>query len=105
MPNKNLDLNELANRADHQLSITLNSDDPLKRESDIRLKEAEAKHQRTKELILHALTSVIMLIVVLLCVWLVTQKTLSTDEGKLALGLLTTIVSALLGYITGKSAK
>lgn len=105
MANKNLDLNELANRADHQLSITLNSDDPLKRESDIRLKEADAKHLRTKELLLHGLTSLILVIVVLLCVWLVTQKSLSSDEGKLALGLLTTIVSALLGYITGKSAK
>jgi len=105
MANNNLDLNKLANRADHQLSITVNTDDPLKRESDIRLKEAEAQHQRTKELILHALTSIILLIVVLLCVWLITQRTLSTDEGKLALGLLTTIVSALLGYITGKSAK
>lgn len=49
MANNNLDLNELANRADHQLSITVNSDDPLKRESDIRLKEADQTlaHQGT----------------------------------------------------------
>lgn len=105
MANKNLDLNELANRADHQLSISLNTDDPLKRESDIRLREAEARHLRTKELLLHGLTSLILVIVVLLCVWLISQKSLSSDEGKLALGLLTTVVSALLGYITGKSAK
>jgi hypothetical protein len=105
MANNNLDLNELANRVDHQLSISLNTDDPLKRESEIRLKEADAKHLRTKELLLHGLTSAIITIVVLLCAWIVIQKSLSTDEGKLALGLLTTIVSALLGYITGKSAK
>lgn len=105
MANKNLDLNEIANRADHQLSVTLNTDDPLKRESEIRLKEAEAKHIRTKELILHGLTSLVILSVVALCIWLVASKSLSTDEGKLALGLLTTIVSALLGYITGKSSK
>ncbi|MBI1760148.1 MAG: hypothetical protein HYR56_01810 [Acidobacteria bacterium] len=67
MANTNLDLNELANRADHQLSITVNTDDPLKRESEIRLKEADAKHLRTKELLLHGLTSAVIIIVVLLC--------------------------------------
>lgn len=105
MANENVTLNELLHRPDQNLTLTLNTDDPLKRESEIRLKEAEAKHLRAKELFLYGLTSFILVIVVLLCVWLVTQKSLSSDEGKLALGLLTTIVSALLGYITGKSAK
>ena len=68
-------------------------------------REAEAKHLRIKEYILHGLTSIIVLVVVSLCVWIVIAKSLASDEGKLALGLLTTIVSALLGYITGKSAK
>ena len=66
-------------------------------------REAEAKHLRIKEYILHGLTSIIVLVVVSLCVWIVIAKSLASDEGKLALGLLTTIVSALLGYITGKS--
>ena len=105
MANNNLDLNELANRADHQISINLTSDDPHKRESEIRIKEADAQHARNKELILHGLTGATVFIVVLLCVWIIGRKSLSTDDGKLALGLLTTIVSALLGYITGKSAK
>ena len=85
--------------------MTVNSADPLERESSIRIKEADAKHARTKELFLHGLASLTIFTIVLLCVWIIIKKSLTTDEGKLALGLLTTIVSALLGYITGKSSK
>ncbi len=105
MANDKFDLNELVKQPAQQISISVNTDDPLKRESEIRLKEAEAKHLRAKELILYGLTSGIIVIVVLLCVWIIAKKSLANDEGKLALGLLTTIASALLGYITGKSAK
>lgn len=92
MVNDKFDLNELVKQPAQQISITVNTDDPLKRESDIRLREAEARHQRVKDLLLHILTSTILMIVVLLCVWLIMQKSLASDEGKQALGLLTTIV-------------
>jgi hypothetical protein len=105
MANQGFDLNEISSRANSQVALTMTSDDPLKRESEIRLKEAEAKHLRDKELFLYRLTGAILVIAVLLCVWLIVSKGLANDEGKLALGLLTSIISALLGYITGKSAK
>ena len=105
MANDNFDLNELVKQPAQQVSISVNTDDPLKRESEIRLKEAEARHLRAKELILYGLTSTILLTAVLLCVCIIASKGLANDEGKLALGLFTSIVSALLGYITGKASK
>jgi len=104
MPNSKLDLNELANRLDHQLSITPR-EDPAERDSRLRIEEANAAHQRTKEIILYSLTSMVVAVVVGLCVWLVAKKGLTAEEGKLALALLTAIVTGLVGYVTGRASK
>ncbi len=72
---------------------------------DILEKEAAVKKRHTKELIRYCSVSGLVLAAVLFCVWIIVSKGLANDEGKLALVLFTSIVSALLGYITGKSSK
>jgi hypothetical protein len=67
--------------------------------------EAAAEKRRRKELSLFVLACSLVFLVVLFCAWTVVINGLANDKGKLAMGLLVTILSALLGYIAGKSAK
>lgn len=68
-------------------------------------KEAAVKRRYKRELTLLGFVSVLILSVVLFCAWIVVSKDLASDEGKLAFILLTIIVSTLLGYVAGRSAK
>lgn len=68
-------------------------------------KEAAVKKRHTKELIKYYFVSGFVLAAALFCAWTVTRKGLASSDGKLAFSLLAVIVSALLGYIAGKSAK
>ncbi|HEX4951187.1 MAG TPA: hypothetical protein VFZ34_31310 [Blastocatellia bacterium] len=104
MSEQNFDLNEIANRQNVKLSITTN-EDLAERESRLRITEADATHQRQKELLLYRLTASVITITVLLSAWVVLRKGLSNEEGKLALALLTSVVTGLVGYVTGKSSK
>lgn len=97
-------LNEIANQPDWQLTITPR-EDPTERDSRLKIEEANAQHLRIKELVLHGVTALVVLVVVGVCAWIVIKKGLVTDEGKLALGLLTNIVTALVAYVTGRSSK
>lgn len=104
MADQKLMLNEIANQPDWQLSITPR-EDPIERDSRLKIEEANAQHQRVKELILHGVTALVVLTAVGVCAWIVIKKGLAADEGKLALGLLTNVVTALVAYVTGRSSK
>lgn len=80
-------------------------EDTVERDSRLRIAEAEALHLRSKEILIYRLTACIIGIAVVLCFWIILNKGLSNDEGKLALALLTSIVTGLVGYVTGKSSK
>lgn len=97
-------LNELTNSQNVKISITTN-EDSAERETRLRIAEADALHQRQKELLLYRLTAGVIAVVVLICAWIVLRRGLSTEEGKLALALLTSIVTGLVGYVTGKASK
>ena len=73
--------------------------------AELEAKKLDAAHQRYKELALLNATLVMMILLVLVCVLVITNKGLGNDEGKLAFGALTTILGTLLGYFTGKSSK
>ncbi len=104
MPDNKLDLTEIVNNPSFKFSVMTN-EDVSERETRLRISEADAMHQRQKERLLYRLTFAVIVIVVILCSWVVLRKGLSTDDGKLALALLTSIVTGLVGYVTGKSAK
>lgn len=104
MANENFNLNEIANTQNIKISLAT-VEDTAERESRLRIAEADALHLRSKELLIYRLTACIISIAVVLCSWIVLNKGLSNDEGKLALALLTSIVTGLVGYVTGKSSK
>ncbi len=104
MANENFNLNEIANTQNIKISLAT-VEDSTERESRLRIAEADALHLRSKELLIYRLTTAILIGVVVLCFWIIFNKGLSNDEGKLALALLTSIVTGLVGYVTGKSSK
>jgi hypothetical protein len=96
MPDNKVDLTEIAKSQSLKISLTT-SEDASERESRLRIAEADAIHQRHKEMLLYWLTAGVITVVVLICAWIVLRKGLSTEEGKLALALLTSIVTGLVG--------
>lgn len=104
MSHSNLDLNELAVNQAVKISIAT-VEGAAERDSRLRIEEANAAHQRKKELLLYGATIGVVLIVVFLCTWVILRKSLATEDGKLALALLTSIVTGLVGYVTGRASK
>ncbi|MBL8189187.1 MAG: hypothetical protein JNK38_14360 [Acidobacteria bacterium] len=104
MSNSNLDLNELASSQAVKISIAT-VENTAERESRLRVEEANAAHQRRKEMLLYSVTIGVVSIVVVLCAWVILRKGLATEDGKLALALLTSIVTGLVGYATGRASK
>ncbi len=104
MAENKIDLNDLAQSQNLKLSLAT-VEDSTERESRLRIAEADALHLRSKELLIYRLTATILIGVVVLSFWIILNKGLSNDEGKLALALLTSIVTGLVGYVTGKSSK
>ena len=98
------DLFELAIQEGLKVSMAT-SEDPAERESRLRIEEANAVNQRRKEMLLYSVTIGVISIVVLLCAWVILRKGLATEDGKLALALLTSIVTGLVGYATGRTSK
>ena len=103
MTHENFNLSEVVTKQSVKLSL-ITAEDELKKTSRLRLEEAHALHTRQKEWLIYKLTALILLIVVGLCTWIILSKGLANDEGKLALGLLTSVITGLVGYVTGKAA-
>ena len=97
-----IDLNEIASRPDHQFTITPR-DYPAEIESRLRIEEANAAYQHQKDLVLHAVALLVVLTAFGLCVWAVVKGDPNTE--KWAVPLLSAIVTGLVGYVTGRSAK
>lgn len=104
MPDQKVDLTEIISNPSFKFSVMTN-EDASERETRLRIAEADAAHQRQKELLLYRLTAGVIAVVVLICAWIVLRRGLSTEEGKLALALLTSIVTGLVGYVTGQASK
>jgi hypothetical protein len=103
MDNK-IDLNEIANRPDHHLTLAPR-EDPAERDSRLRREELDAVHQRRKELALHVVAFVVIGVALSLCVWVIVRNSSPPDDKKWAELLLTAIVTGLVGYVTGRSTK
>ncbi|MGI9108155.1 MAG: hypothetical protein ACR2G4_18155 [Pyrinomonadaceae bacterium] len=71
MNDDRIDLNDLANR--HQLSI-VPREDPDQRDSRIRLEEANAAHQRRKDLLLLSSALVVIGVTLCPCVWAIVRE-------------------------------
>lgn len=104
MSKDKLGLRELVNTQSVKFSVAT-SENSEERESRLRIEEANATHQRRKEMLLYSVTIGVISVVVILCAWVILRKGLATEDGKLALALLTSIVTGLVGYATGRASK
>lgn len=104
MDQNKLDLNEIATRQDFTLTIAPRAD-PAERESRLKREEADAAHQRRKDLALHIITFGVIAAAFCICAYVVLNDTAGREETRWATAMLTSIVTGLVGYVTGRSAK
>lgn len=103
---KRVDLNEMAQRPDAVVELQVRSPEhPEELQARLRRQEAQEQHERRKDL---AVTAAVLFGVATLmgfCIWTVGSAGSSPDDKKWATALLTSIVTAGLGYLTGKATK
>jgi type VI protein secretion system component VasF len=104
MPTDKIDLNDLINRPGHQLSI-VPREDPETGAARREIEKAESAHRRQITLLLHIAALAVLGVVVALCVWMITHTGAESEDRKLAIPLLTSIATGLLGYVTGRASK
>ena len=104
MKNDKIDLNDLANKPDHQLSI-VPREEPAERDARLEIEKANAAHKRRIEFTLHFAAFVVVGVALSLCVWAIVRESSTAEDKKWASTLLTAIVTGFVGYVTGRSAK
>ena len=104
MKNGKIDLNDLANKPDHQLSI-VPREEPAEREARLETEKANAAHKRRIDLALHIAAFVVVGVALCLCVWAIVRDNSTAEDKRWATTLLTAIVTGFVGYVTGRSTK
>ena len=102
--NGKIDLNDLANKPDHQLSI-VPREEPTEREARLEIERANAVHKRRIDFALHIAAFVVVGIALCLCVWAIVRDGSTAEDKRWAATLLTAIVTGFVGYVTGRSTK
>lgn len=88
-----IDINELANNPKLSLSITSNQDE----------NPADARIRRLKDIILFSVTILLSLCIFSFCGYVLISNHFSADDKKWATAIASSIISAFLGYLTGKN--
>lgn len=100
---KKFDINDLAHHPGLKLKYQVESpEDPEELKSRIRQQDADGDHQRWKDAVLFVGVLVLVGTVSLACLAIVLLSIGTADTQKSAGTLLTVIVSAAVGYTTGK---
>ena len=102
--NGKIDLNDLANKPDHQLSI-VPREEPSEREARLEIERANAAHKRRIDFALHIAAFVVVGVALSLCVWAIVRESSTSEDKRWATTLLTAIVTGFVGYVTGRSTK
>lgn len=89
----NFDINEIVNNPRLSLSITSSKDEHPK----------DACIRRSKDMALFSVVLVLVFLAFLFCGYLLLNHNSSIDDKKWATAVATSIISALLGYMTGKN--
>ena len=93
MSQSQIDLNEIANNAHLNLSITSNAEEnPI-----------DAYIRRSKDIVLFSIALFFVLCAFLFCGYVILGKNFSYDDKKWALTIAGSIISAFLGFLTGKN--
>lgn len=88
-----IDINEIANNPKLSLSITSNQDEHPK----------DACIRRTKEIILFVVIIILIVCAFSFCGYVLLSNHFSSDDKKWAMAIASSIISAFLGYLTGKN--
>jgi hypothetical protein len=104
MKDGKIDLNALANKPDHQLSI-VPREEPAEREARLVIEKANAAHKRRIDFALHVAAFVVVGVALSLCIWAIVRASSTIEDKKWATTLLTAIVTGFVGYVTGRSTK
>src|SRR5918911_239980 len=104
MKDGKIDVNDLANRPDHQLSI-VPREEPAERDARLEIEMADAAHKRRIDFALHVAAFVAVGIALVLCVWAIVRESSTAEDKKWATTLLTAIVTGFVGYVTGRSTR
>lgn len=102
--NGKIDLNDLANKPDHQLSI-VPREEPAQREARLEIEKADAAHKRRIDFALHIAAFIVVGAALCLCVWAIVRAGSTSEDKRWATTLLTAIVTGFVGYVTGRSTK
>lgn len=88
-----VDLAKLAENSNLQVSIqSVQQEDP-----------AEAKIRRIKDIVLFSFALVFVIAIATVCVYFIFSSSSSNDDKRWSMGLLSSLVSAFIGFITGRS--
>ena len=99
-----IDLNDLANKPDHQLSI-VPREEPEERSARIEIEIADAAHKRRIDFALHIAAFIVAGVALILCIWAIVRESSTAEDKRWATTLLTAIVTGFVGYVTGRSTK
>jgi hypothetical protein len=99
---KQIDLESLVSQGG-KLSITTEPED--ERKSRLIREEKDADHKRWKERTILLGASLLGIVVFMWCLFVLTDKTSSTEAKEVAKILLPALVAGLVGYLFGKSSK
>lgn len=93
MSNSQIDLDDIANNANLNLSITSSAKEDPK----------DACIRRMKDIMLFSIAIIFVLCVFIFCGYAMLSKNFSYDDKKWATTIAGSIVSAFLGFLTGKN--
>jgi hypothetical protein len=99
-----VDLNRLANTPGYKLSINT-PESPDEIQSRLRRDEREAEHTLRINLIVHVFVIAVVGLAFLASIYIAIFKDPKTGLPDKALGIITAIVAAGVGYMTGKGSK
>lgn len=96
-----LNLNDIVESNRYQLSIYAAETLP-EQEARLSIQKTIATYERRRDLCLHLVAAIAVMIVVGLCAWLIIRGPTSSDEVKWAIATLSAVTAGFLGFLTGK---
>jgi hypothetical protein len=96
----------LAGLIDKNANFSIKTAEPRdERASRLRREEAESAHQRRIALIVHIFVMTVVAVAFLVCSYMALAKDPKSGLPDKALAIITAIVAAAVGYLTGKNSK
>lgn len=104
--NKKLNVEDLAREQNVAVENTTTNIEPIEEmRARLRIKEQDAKYKRITEFITWIAGLLMILTIFGICIWIIIRDGWTADEKKFAFGLVLSIITGFLGFITGRASK